>query len=93
MKYTKIAKELMNNTDVYKMVTEAYDNNAELNKVELAKIAKLAEKMFKVVDDLENEEYQPTREVTESNVAGVYDVFEDGEFVESITESEAKGYK
>lgn len=109
MKYTKIARELMDNTEAYEMITNAYDRNEELNKIELTKIAKLADKietienleqvkkiadkMFKEVEKLENEEYKASYEVVESNIEGVYDVFEDGEFVESVTEKEAKEYK
>lgn len=109
MKYTKIAKEIMNNTEAYEIVSEAYDRGAELTTIELTKIAKIAnnietienieqvrkiaDKMFKEVDKMENEEYKASYEVVESNIEGVYDVFEDGEFVESVTEKEAKEYK
>lgn len=109
MKYTKIARELMNNTNIYEMIANAYDNNIELNIKELTKIAKLANeietidnikqvkkivnKMLKEIEKLENEIYKATYIIVKSDTYNMYDVFLDDEFIKTVTKDETKQYK
>lgn len=109
MKYTKIARELMNNTNIYKMIADAYDNNTVLNIKEITKIAKLANeietidnikqvkkivnKMLKEIEKLENESYKATYIIAKSDTYDMYDVFLDDEFIKTVTKDETKQYK
>ena len=108
MKYTKIARELMDNTDIYGMIADAYDNNTALNIKETTKIAKLAneietidnikqvkkiiDKMLKEIDELENESYKATYIIAKSDTYNMYDVFLDDEFIKTVTKDETKQY-
>lgn len=108
MKYTKIARELMDNTNIYGMIADAYDNNTVPNIKETTKIAKLAneietidnikqvkkiiDKMLKEIDELENESYKATYIIAKSDTYNMYDVFLDDEFIKTVTKDETKQY-
>ena len=99
----------MNNTNIYEMIANAYDNNTELNIKELTKIAKLVNeietidnikqvkkivnKMSKEIEKLENESYKPTYIIVKSDTYNMYDVFLDDEFIKTTTKDETKQYK